>query len=138
MITKEDKEFLEDFEEFEKEYLERAETHRRKIDFTKGIVSINNQNFTFGIIGNLFVQFFYPVVEGIILQKFDVLFWSNLVISAIALSIIILATLSFRSQLSWSQHVMEGEREGANHLRGIINERKSLIGSNSCLLSVQI
>jgi hypothetical protein len=26
MITKEDKEFLEDFEEFEKEYLERAET----------------------------------------------------------------------------------------------------------------
>jgi H+/Cl- antiporter ClcA len=121
MITKEDKEFLEDFEEFEKEYLERAETHRRKIDFTKGIAL----GLLYGIIGNLFVQFFYSVVEGIILQKFDVLFWSNLVISAIALSIIILATLSFRSQLSWSQHVMEGDREGANHLRGIINERKA-------------
>ena len=121
MITKEDKEFLEDFEEFEKEYLERAETHLRKIDFTKGIAL----GLLYGIIGNLFVQFFYPVVEGIILQKFDVLFWSNLVISLIALSIIILATLSFGSQLSWSQHVMEGEREGANHLRGIINERKA-------------
>lgn len=121
MITKEDKEFLEAFEEFEKEYLERAETHRKKIDFTTGIAL----GLLYGIIGNLFVQFFYPVVEGIILQKFDVLFWSNLVISVIALSVIILATLSFRSQLSWSRHVMEGEREGANHLRRIINERKA-------------
>ena len=121
MMTKEDEKEIEAYEEFEKEYLERVELQRRKIDFTKGIAL----GLLYGIIGNLFVQFFYPVFEGVILEKYDVLFWSNLVISAIALGIILLVTFSFRNQLSWSGLVMEGEKEGARHLKGIINEKKA-------------
>ena len=118
-MTKEDKEELEALEEFEKGYLKRAEEQRRRIDFTKGIAL----GLFYGIIGNLFVQFFYPVVESLVTEQYS--FVANVIISISALVAIVLATASFRNQLSWSRFVEEGEREGANAIRRMINERKA-------------
>jgi hypothetical protein len=119
MMTKEDMEEIEALEEFEKEYLERAEKQRRRIDFTKGIAL----GLFYGIIGNLLVQFFYPVVESLVTEQYS--FVANVIISISAFVAIVLATLSFRGQLSWSSFVEEGEREGANITRRRINELKA-------------
>jgi predicted membrane chloride channel (bestrophin family) len=117
MMTKEEE--LDALEEFEKVYLERAEGQQRRIDLTKGIAL----GLFYGIIGNLFVQFFYPVVESLVTEQYS--FVANVIISISAFVAIVLATLSFRNQLSWSRFVEKGERESAKVIRRMINERKA-------------
>jgi len=118
MVSKEDREELEALEEFEKEYLGHAEEQRRRIDFTKGIAL----GLFYGIIGNFFVQFFFPVVESLVTEQYS--FVVNVIISIAAFIAIILATLSFRNQLSWSRMVEEGERSHANAIRRMISKKK--------------
>lgn len=86
---------VEIFENLNEEYHQHAEEHRRRIDFTKGIAL----GLLYGVIGNLFVQFFYPVVEALTIAKYDVLFFSNLTISLFSLSILLYTTINLRKQL---------------------------------------
>ena len=81
--------------------------HKRQIDFTKGIAF----GLIYGIIGNLFVQFFYPVVEGIVVSRYDNLLLSNLIISIVSFVIIIFTTLQFRKQLRTHEKVIERTQE---------------------------
>jgi len=118
VVSKEDREELEALEDFEKDYLERAERERRRIDFTKGIAL----GLFYGIIGNFFAQFFFPVVESLVTEQYS--FVANVIISIAAFVLIVLATLSFRHQLSWSRMVEEGERSHANAIRRMIYKKK--------------
>jgi hypothetical protein len=68
---------------------------KKHIDFTKGITL----GLFYGIIGNLFVQFFYPVIEDIILANYDTLFFANATISFVSLGLIVFVTMQLRKQL---------------------------------------
>jgi phosphotransferase system glucose/maltose/N-acetylglucosamine-specific IIC component len=89
----------------------------RRMDFTKGLAL----GLIYGIIGNLFVQFFYPVVEAIVSGKFDMLFVTNSIVSAVSLSMLLIITWKFSRELlrlekwlrkiKWTIKVLNGEIE---------------------------
>src|SRR4030042_6250204 len=58
---------------------------QRHIDFTKGIA----YGLFYGIIGNIFVQFLYPTVEGIILWNFASPFLWDAIIAMVSLGLIL-------------------------------------------------
>ena len=97
--------------------------HEKRIDFTKGIAL----GLIYGIIGNLFVQCFYPVVEGIIVMKYDSLFYSNLAVSTISLVIIIFTTLQFWKQLKEHEKQKESFEKGINEIRKLESELRKEI-----------
>ena len=65
-------------------------------DFIRGLAI----GIIYGIIGNIFVQFFYPVIEGLVLAKYDSMFAIDAIVSAISLLIILYTTNQFREQLT--------------------------------------
>jgi uncharacterized membrane protein len=67
----------------------------RRLDVATGIA----YGLIYGIIGNLFVQFFYPVVEKLLLQTFDVVFEVDLIVSTLALIVIVITSIKLRRQL---------------------------------------
>ena len=74
---------------------EEKDRNLRRIDLTKGVVL----GLFYGIIGNVFVQFFYPVIEEIILWEFEPSILGNIIISIISLAFILYVTVRFRNQL---------------------------------------
>ena len=107
-------------ENLNREWLERAERHRRRIDLITGVAL----GLLYGIIGNLFVQFFFPVVESLILQKYDG-FVENVIISIVSLGIILFATVKFRSQLSEYEGEEKAAKQQAEATRKAIQTRKT-------------
>lgn len=99
------------------EYIEKAfeaemDHYERRIDFTKGIAL----GLVFGIVGNLFVQFFYAFVEGIILVRYDGLFYSNLIVSVASLIIIFFVSVKFYKQLKIEERDRKSSERGFKHL----------------------
>jgi len=86
---------LAEFEEFEKSWSENLQATSRRIDFRKGIIL----GLILGILGNLFVQFFYPVFELAIIGNFDVVFWSNLVVCTFALAFVLYKIRGYQREL---------------------------------------
>ena len=122
MATKEETEYeLKVLKNLNREWLERAEEHRRRIDFIRGVAL----GLLYGIIGNLFVQFFFPVVESLIVGEYDTLFFSNVVISVVALAIILYATVKFRGQLTEYENQEKSARYNAETTRKAIQTRKT-------------
>jgi len=122
MATKEETEYeLKVLKNLNREWLERAEEHRRRIDFIRGVAL----GLLYGIIGNLFVQFFFPVVESLIVGEYDTLFFSNVVISVVALAIILYATVKFRGQLTEYENQEKSARHNAETTRKAIQTRKT-------------
>jgi nitrate/nitrite transporter NarK len=121
MTTKEETEYeLKVFENLNKEWLGRAEEHRRRIDLTKGIAL----GLLYGIMGNLFVQFFYPVVESLILQKYEG-FIENVAITSVAFVIILWITIRFRGQLVEYKKEEETAKKQVEATRKAIQTRKT-------------
>lgn len=122
MATKEETEYeLKVLENLNREWLERTEQHQRRIDLIRGVAL----GLLYGIIGNLFVQFFFPVVESLIIGEYDALFFSNVVISIIALLIIIYTTVKFRSQLTQYENEEKSARQQVEVTRKAIQTRKT-------------
>ena len=97
--------------------------YEKRIDFTKGIAL----GLIYGIIGNLFVQFFYPVVEGIIVMKYDSLFYSNLTVSIASLIIIIITTVQFWKQLKEHEKGKESFEKGIEKIQKLKSELRESI-----------
>jgi hypothetical protein len=74
---------------------EEKERNIRHIDLSKGLIL----GLFYGIIGNTFVQFFYPIIQQIILWKFESSILANIIISAISLAFILYMTARFRNHL---------------------------------------
>jgi len=108
-------------ENLNREWHERAEKHRRRIDLIRGVAL----GLLYGIIGNIFVQFFFPVIEAMILKEYDKLFWSNVVISAIALAIILFATVELRGQLTEYETEEKTAKQQVEVTRKAIQTRKT-------------
>lgn len=122
MATKEKTEYeLKVLENLNREWLERTEQRQRRIDLIRGVAL----GLLYGIIGNLFVQFFFPVVESLIIGEYDTLFFSNVVISIIALLIVIYTTVKFRSQLTQYENEEKSARQQVEVTRKAIQTRKT-------------
>jgi len=90
--SKEQKEMPDETEEAVRWLLKRFdERHEHITIFGLGI--------TYGIVGNLFVQYLFPVSQRIILRQFDNLFYFNLAVCILSLLIIIVATILFRLRM---------------------------------------
>ena len=61
----------------------------QRIDFLKGLLV----GLFFGIAGNMFVQHWYQVFEGLILGKFDTIFFSNVTVFIVGLVVICIITV---------------------------------------------
>ena len=75
---------------------EKIDEANRHFDFTKGIML----GLVLGIIGNLFVQFAYPVVEHIVQSSYDMLFRIDSVASIIILAAIIIIAMLYKKQMN--------------------------------------
>jgi len=106
---------LQIFEEFHKEVEEESKRH---IDFTKGLAL----GLIYGIIGNLFVQFFYQVVEGIVLEKYDPMLVVSSIIAALSLTGIIFTTIKLKADLEFHKAKLHLVKEAWNELRKTMEE----------------
>ena len=53
----------------------------------------------YGIIGNILVSHYFKVFEDLILGEFGALFWTNLIVFVVALSLILIMSLRWYSQI---------------------------------------
>jgi hypothetical protein len=72
-----------------------SERFQQRIDFARGIAL----GLFYGIVGNIFVSHYYQVFEGLILEKSDLLFWSNLTVFIISLLAILLVSGAFYCEM---------------------------------------
>ena len=108
-------------ENLNREWLNRAEEHRRRVDLVRGVAL----GLLYGIIGNLFVQFFFPVVESLVIGGYGTLFFSNVIISVVALVIILYATIEFRGQLTEYENEERTAKQQTEATRKAIQTRKT-------------
>src|SRR3989304_3258996 len=106
---------LQIFEEFRKEIEEESNRH---IDFTKGLAL----GLVYGIIGNLFVQFFYQVIEGIVLARYDSLLVVSSIIAAFSLTGIIFTTIKFAADLEFHKAKLRTVKKIGDDLRKALEE----------------
>lgn len=71
------------------------QNYENEYNFIKGLA----YGLIYGVIGNVFVQSLNPIVEGIVLLKYDVLFYFNLALMVIAIIILSITTFYFYKQI---------------------------------------
>ena len=96
MTTKEELRYeIQMFENLKGLTLDGLQEKQRRYDLASGLIL----GLLYGVIGNLFVQFFYPVIEKIVVNTYDSVFYSDLVVSIVALVLIIVTTLVYWQRL---------------------------------------
>jgi divalent metal cation (Fe/Co/Zn/Cd) transporter len=118
---------LEVLERLEKSALELAGEHQRRIDLVRGVAL----GLLYGIIGNLFVQHWYPIFEGLVLKKYDSIFWADVILAILILAVIIYTTYSYSRQLIESDNRMKAARAEATTIRRSIEQRKQRLDGAS-------
>jgi hypothetical protein len=83
------------FENVKRDTLNVLQETQRRHDLELGVIL----GLLYGIIGNLFVQFFYPVIEKLVTSTFDIIFFSDLFISIVAFILIIAITREYMQRL---------------------------------------
>jgi hypothetical protein len=118
------RQLLKDYEGMIQFWSENAETSRRRIDLAKGVAF----GLLYGIIGNLFVQFFYPVSEAIALGEYPKSFWTNVIVSGFSLFIIVYTTMEFRKELKEEERKMKIATDSVKREEYKIQELKEILG----------
>jgi uncharacterized membrane protein len=106
--------------EIRKNWFERAEEHARHIDLVRGAAF----GLTLGIVGNLFVQFLYPVTEAVLLGEYKPTFVSNLIVCAISLILIAFVYTIFRRQLTRNENKLKLSGESVEVIEYAIKRRQ--------------
>ena len=118
------REGLELLEKLEKHHLERAKESRKRIDFIKGVAL----GLILGILGNLFVQHWYPLFERVVLWNFDIVFWSNLPVCVLALAIVLYTTRQYLRQLKEEEEEVKWAKDRVEKARRLEEEGRLLLG----------
>ena len=113
-------ESIEYTEELGKHYLELTRESRRRIDFVGGVAL----GLLCGILGNLVIQHWYPVFEGLVLVNSDKVFWSNLIVFVPGFVIILYVINAFNRQLKEDERKMTMSRENVETAKKAIEVRK--------------
>jgi hypothetical protein len=106
--------------EIRKNWFERAEEHAKHIDLVRGAAF----GLALGIVGNLFVQFLYPVIEAVLLGEYKPTFVGNLIVCAISLILIAFVYTNFRRQLTRDENKLKLSRESAEVIEYAITRRQ--------------
>jgi hypothetical protein len=106
--------------EIRKNCFESAEEHTRHIDFVRGTAL----GLTLGIVGNLFVQFLYPVTEALLLGEYKPVFVGNLILCGISLLLIVFVSTSFFRQLTRDENKLRLSRESIEVIEYAIKRRQ--------------
>ena len=112
---------LRKYEELEETGFQLLESYQERTEFIRGIVL----GLIYGIIGNFFVQHWYPIFEGLILGKFDALFWPNVVVCVFSLFIVFLATTMFYREMKKVEARKRGMSQILQNLRKLIETAKT-------------
>jgi len=83
------------YEDLEKSRSESGELHLQRIDFTKALL----YGIFYGIMGNLSVQYSFPIYEGLALSRFDNMFWASVLIFAVSVMVIIITAYKLNREL---------------------------------------
>jgi hypothetical protein len=81
-------------EEFKPFWETMAGLNRSELDFMRGI----KYGLILGIFGNLEVQYSFPLVEGMLLRRYDSLFFASIGIMAVSALVISITLLRFQKQ----------------------------------------
>jgi hypothetical protein len=92
--------------ELKAQNLDILQDSQRRHDLNTGLIL----GLIYGIIGNLFVQFFYPVVEKLVMGNFDGIFWVDLFVSAAALIGIFFTTIEYRDRQTQSSKAIDNAK----------------------------
>lgn len=101
-------------------WTEIKEESQRHIDFTKGIAL----GLFYGIVGNIFVQFLYPTVEGIILRQFEWPFLGNAIIAIFSLVFILYVSWRYGIRLTEKGIIYDDSRRAIEESKAIITRLK--------------
>ena len=97
MTTKEEIETeLRVLESLKNEAFQVVEERRRRIDLIRGVAL----GLLYGVLGNLFVVFFFPIDQSLLLSKYDATFVPNIIICVGAFVAIVVTTWQFYNQLT--------------------------------------
>jgi hypothetical protein len=105
------------------ERLEQSEEHKRRVDFTSGVAL----GLIYGVIGNLVVQHYYGVFEGLETGVIDNLFWSNAAVFVIGIVVIIVITLYFIKEIKREKNKAKKAKDDSEVFRKAIQKRELLL-----------
>jgi hypothetical protein len=100
--------------------LEIAEDNRRRIDLMRGIIL----GLLYGVIGNIFVQHWYGLFEGLSSWNLNLLFWQNLAVACFALVGILLVSYDFYKQIKKAEATEKSTKDHAERIRIAIQKRE--------------
>ena len=106
--------------EIRKNWFECAEEHTRRIDLVRGAAF----GLTLGIVGNLFVQFLYPVTEAVLLGEYKPTFVGNLILCGISLILVVFISIIFFRQLTRDENKLKLSRESVEVIEYAIKRRQ--------------
>jgi hypothetical protein len=109
--------------EIRKNCFERADEHTRRIDFVRGTAL----GLTLGIVGNLFVQFLYPVTEALLLGEYKPTFIGNWILCGISLILIVFISASFRRQLTRDENKLKLSMKSVEVIEYAIKRRQHIL-----------
>jgi hypothetical protein len=78
----------------------------------------------YGIIGGFFVQFIYPVIQGLVSNKYDLMFWPNVLLSIITFAMIVGTTITYKRQLGKTKQGAVAANQNAKRYDSAIQKRK--------------
>lgn len=111
---------IEVLERLKSDSLKHGEEFQRKNDLMTGVIL----GLIYGIIGNLFVQFFYPVIEGLVNQSYNSVFVASVIVSIVALVIIGYTAFAYRRKLNRVTQSEKKVQEDSQRLENTIQKRK--------------
>jgi magnesium-transporting ATPase (P-type) len=100
---------------------ENKKEHNRRIDLLHGTAL----GLTLGILGHLFVQFLFPVVEAFLLGEYGTAFTGNLAICMISLVAVISMSMYLFRQLTKSEAKLELSKRSEEVLNYAIKRRQN-------------
>jgi hypothetical protein len=106
--------------EIKKNCFESADEHTRYIDLVRGTVL----GLTLGIVGNLFVQFLYPVIESLLLGEYQPSFVGNLIVCVISLILIVFLSMNFHRQLMRYENKLKVSKESVEVIEYALKRRQ--------------
>lgn len=114
---------LDALKEIRKSCFERAEERTRLIDFVRGTAL----GLTLGIVGNLFIQFLYPVTETLFLGEYEPAFIGNLMLCVVSLILIIFVSANFRRQLARDENKLKSSVKNVEVIEYAIKRRQHIL-----------
>ncbi len=106
------------YQDFERKWQELSRNQENKLTFIRGIAL----GLFYGIIGNLFVQFWYSVFESLILRQFNEIFWVNLILSVSLGIVIIIQTWQLWRMFKDAEHKLQIAKEAGDAARFTLKE----------------